>query len=140
MSEFNEFEPRLKSAKNRFQLSAGLKLKKLNTILVEPRLKFKSRLKFFKFGLRIHSLKYLGFLKSHPLFKPLYINIKIHNFYLKCIFKTTSLWFLGETRGTSGTRSRTIHQVLSNGGVEVPWLKSREFITIFYSYSFGYIF
>ena len=27
-SEFNEFEPRLKSAKNRFQLSAGLDLKK----------------------------------------------------------------------------------------------------------------
>ena len=25
-SEFNEFEPRLKSAKNRFQLSAGLNL------------------------------------------------------------------------------------------------------------------
>ena len=33
MSEFNEFEPRLKSAKNRFQLSADLKLEKLNTIL-----------------------------------------------------------------------------------------------------------
>ena len=34
-SEFNEFEPRLKSAKNRFQLSAGLNLEKLNTILSE---------------------------------------------------------------------------------------------------------
>ena len=32
-SEFNEFEPRLKSAKNRFQLSAGTNLEKLNTIL-----------------------------------------------------------------------------------------------------------
>ena len=32
-SEFNEFEPRLKSAKNRFQLSAGLNLEKLNSIL-----------------------------------------------------------------------------------------------------------
>ena len=33
VSEFNEFEPRLKSAQNRFQLSAGLNLVKLNTIL-----------------------------------------------------------------------------------------------------------
>ena len=33
MSEFNEFEPRPNSAKNRFQLSDGLYLKKLNTIL-----------------------------------------------------------------------------------------------------------
>ena len=32
-SEFNEFKPRLKSAKNRFQLSAGLNLEKLNQIL-----------------------------------------------------------------------------------------------------------
>ena len=32
-SEFNEFEPRLKSAKSRFQLSAGLNLETLNTIL-----------------------------------------------------------------------------------------------------------
>ena len=30
VSEFNEFEPRLKSAKNRFQFSAGLNLKKFN--------------------------------------------------------------------------------------------------------------
>ena len=38
MSEFNEFKPRLKSPKNQFQfqLSAGLNLKKLNTILMEP--------------------------------------------------------------------------------------------------------
>ena len=33
VSEFNEFEPRLKSAKNRFQLSAGLNLEKFNTNL-----------------------------------------------------------------------------------------------------------
>ena len=33
VSEFNEFEPRLKSAKKLFQLSAGLILEKLNTIL-----------------------------------------------------------------------------------------------------------
>ena len=32
-SEFNEFEPRLKFAKNRFQLSAGLNLETFNTIL-----------------------------------------------------------------------------------------------------------
>ena len=32
-SEFNEFEPGLKSAKNWFQLSAGLNLETLNTIL-----------------------------------------------------------------------------------------------------------
>ena len=58
MSEFNEFEPRLKSTKNRFQLSAGLNLETLNTILSEtkptifkPRLKFKPPLKFFKFCL-----------------------------------------------------------------------------------------
>ena len=33
VSEFNEFKPRLKSPKNRFQLSAGLNLETLNTIL-----------------------------------------------------------------------------------------------------------
>ena len=33
VSEFNEFKPRLQSPKNRFKLSAGLKLEKLNTIL-----------------------------------------------------------------------------------------------------------
>ena len=33
VSEFNEFEPLLKSAKNRFNLSAGLNLEKFNTIL-----------------------------------------------------------------------------------------------------------
>jgi len=33
VSEFNEFEPRLKSAKNRFQLSAGLNLEIINMIL-----------------------------------------------------------------------------------------------------------
>jgi len=35
MSEFNIFEPRLKSTKNPFQLSAGLNLEILNTILSE---------------------------------------------------------------------------------------------------------
>ena len=35
VSEFNEFKPRLKSPKNRFQLNAGLNLEKLNTILSE---------------------------------------------------------------------------------------------------------
>ena len=33
MAEFNELEPRLKSIKNQFQLSAGLNLETLNTIL-----------------------------------------------------------------------------------------------------------
>jgi len=33
VSEFNEFYPRLKSAKYRFQLIAGLDLEALNTIL-----------------------------------------------------------------------------------------------------------
>ena len=33
--EFNEFEPRLKSAKNWFQLSAGLNLEIMNTVLNE---------------------------------------------------------------------------------------------------------
>ena len=33
VSEFNEFEPQLLSAKNRFQLSAGFNIEKLNTIL-----------------------------------------------------------------------------------------------------------
>ena len=34
-SEFNEFEPRLKSPNNRFQFSAGLNLETLNRILSE---------------------------------------------------------------------------------------------------------
>ena len=33
MSEFNEFEPSLKSAINQFQLSGGLKIEAMNTIL-----------------------------------------------------------------------------------------------------------
>ena len=33
LPEFTDFEPRLKSAKNRFQLSAGLNLETLNAIL-----------------------------------------------------------------------------------------------------------
>ena len=52
VSEFNEFEPSLKSAKNRFQLSAGLNIETINTILRRTAYKFKLRLKFFKFGLR----------------------------------------------------------------------------------------
>ena len=54
-SEINDFEPRVKSAENRFQLSSvGLNLETLNTILsgttiFEPRLKIKPLLKFFKF-------------------------------------------------------------------------------------------
>ena len=32
-SEFNELEPRIKSAENQFQFSAGLNLEKMNTIL-----------------------------------------------------------------------------------------------------------
>ena len=35
VSEFNEFEPRLKTANNRFQLSAGLNLETLNIIISE---------------------------------------------------------------------------------------------------------
>ena len=35
VSDFNEFKPRLKSPMNRFQLSTGLNLEKLNTILSE---------------------------------------------------------------------------------------------------------
>ena len=46
-SEFNEFKPRLKSAKNRFQLSVGLNLESGSN------LKFKPLLNFFKFGLSI---------------------------------------------------------------------------------------
>ena len=34
MSEFNEFKPRLKPSKNRFQLSAGLNLEKLKSIII----------------------------------------------------------------------------------------------------------
>ena len=53
--EFKEFEPRFKSAKTRFKLSAGLDLETFDTILsvttiFKPRLKFKPPLKFFKFG------------------------------------------------------------------------------------------
>ena len=60
-SEFNEFKPRLKSPQNRFQLSAGLNLENLIQFEVEPtifesRLKFKQRLKIFKFGLWISKM------------------------------------------------------------------------------------
>ena len=37
VSELNEFEPRLKFAKNRFQLSAGLNLETVTTILFETK-------------------------------------------------------------------------------------------------------
>ena len=50
--------PSLKSPKNRFQLSAGLNLEngiqsKVEPTIFEPQLKFKPRLKFLKFGLRL---------------------------------------------------------------------------------------
>ena len=45
-SEFNEFEPRLKSAKNRFQLSTGLNFETLITILSETNHIFEPRLIF----------------------------------------------------------------------------------------------
>ena len=62
VSEFNEFEPCLKSAKNRFRLSIGLNLETLNTILsktaiFERGFKFKPPRKFFKFGLRAENFK-----------------------------------------------------------------------------------
>ena len=47
---FNEFKSRLKFLKNRFQLSAGFNLKKLNSILSGTTI-FEPRLKFFQFGL-----------------------------------------------------------------------------------------
>ena len=73
MSEFDEFEPRLKSGKNRFQLSTGLNLEKFNTILIEPtifepRLKFKLRLKFFKFGLCNRTFKHHIFMPDSQRF------------------------------------------------------------------------
>ena len=77
MAECNEFEPELKSAKNRFHLSAGLNLEKLNTIMDptinDPRLNFKPRLKFFKFVL---SLKY--FLVEYLPFTLLIHKIEIY--------------------------------------------------------------
>ena len=51
-SEFNEFKPRLKSPQDRFQLSAGLNLEKLNTVLSET-------LTIFKFGLRQYNFRLL---------------------------------------------------------------------------------
>ena len=51
-SVFNEFELRLKSAKTRFQLNAGLNLEKLITILSGTNYIWAApRLKFLKFGL-----------------------------------------------------------------------------------------
>ena len=54
--EFKEFELRFKSAKTRFELSAGLNRETFDTILsgtnhiFKPRFKFKPPLKFFKFS------------------------------------------------------------------------------------------
>ena len=90
MSEFNEFEPRLKSDKNRFQLSADLNLEKLNAIeptIFEPRLDVKLRLKFFKFGLRLPEL----FCKLHKL-------------------PEAVLSLSSSSIGQSSSRSLTIHQ------------------------------
>ena len=57
-AEFKEFKPRRWTAKNRIQLSAGWNLEHLlqfqvEPTMFEPRLKFETRLKIFKFGLRI---------------------------------------------------------------------------------------
>ena len=54
-AEFKEFKSRLKSAKTRFKLSAGLDLETFYTILSETTI-IKPRLKFFKFGLRCREL------------------------------------------------------------------------------------
>ena len=75
-SEFNEFEPRLKSTKNWFQFSAGLNLEILNTILVKSTI-FEPQPKFFKFNLScsiklVQNLKYTLFLsqgKKEGLFR-----------------------------------------------------------------------
>ena len=51
--EFKEFEPRFKSAKTRFKLSAGQNLETVDTILSGTDyiwLTFKPPLKFIKFG------------------------------------------------------------------------------------------
>ena len=50
MSEFNEFEPRLKSVKNRFQLSTGLNLETFNTILFNWNQPYLSRVSNFDFS------------------------------------------------------------------------------------------
>ena len=50
VSEFNDFEPRLKSAKNQFQFKSWIQFSVEPTIF-ESRLKFYPRLKVFKFGL-----------------------------------------------------------------------------------------
>ena len=57
VSEFHDFESRLKPAKNRFQLSAGLNLEKLNSIFSGTN-NIYARLKFFKFGLWRRNLKW----------------------------------------------------------------------------------
>ena len=80
----------LNLSKNRFQLSAGLNLAKSNTILsginhFEPRLKFKPRLKFFKFGL---SLLFHLFVFTTPL--KLY---RVTHKGIECNFKDVSMDF-----------------------------------------------
>ena len=64
--EFKEFEPRFKSAKTRFKLSAGLNLETFDTILsgFKPRLKFKPPLKFFKFGHRLGIKNFNGTIRG----------------------------------------------------------------------------
>ena len=82
-------------------MSAGLTLETLNTILsgtnhFEPRLKFKPRLKFFKFGLRFKYLSILKIILLHlTLLELKYTNQRenIHSITLKNIGKKTFiLW------------------------------------------------
>ena len=79
-SKFNEFEPCLKSAKKRFQLSAGLHLETLNTLLRGTNNIFEPRLKFF----------------NRPLLdKKIYVwNIKGLHHHFRKIYKleNLSLW------------------------------------------------
>ena len=77
VSEFNEFKTRLKSPKNRFQLSVGLNLEKLNTIL--------SGTNFFKFGL------YNGY-PDYLVFHHFFINNKIQNIF--CNFSRNTYLFI----------------------------------------------
>ena len=53
VSKFNEFKLRLKSPRNRFQLSAGLNLEKFKTILSGTKHIFRC----FKFGLMLQNIK-----------------------------------------------------------------------------------
>jgi len=60
LSEFNEFEPRLKLAKNRFQLITGINSIQFEVkpIIIEP------WLQFFKFGLLDYHLDNFGLIQS----------------------------------------------------------------------------